>query len=123
MTQLAHTNIWYKTLKVGRGSPRLPVRFYVEVGSLEDYPAPDHPSQLIANRDLRNVLKEKGYAIRYVEFDGRHEFVNWEALFPEALTFLLGARNAKRGMPSVSFNNTCALSTISKLRFYSGRYL
>ena len=78
-----------------RSSPHLSIRFYVEVGALEDYPDPSHPSQLKSNRDFCEVLQAKGYDLKYFEFNGRHEFVNWEASLPEALVLLLGTKKTE----------------------------
>jgi enterochelin esterase family protein len=66
---------------------KLPLRFYLDVGKFEnDF----HPSPLIANRHLRDVLIAKGYVVKYQEFAGHHSAVNWRGAFPDALVFLLG---------------------------------
>lgn len=66
---------------------KLPLRFYLDVGKFENN---FHPSPLIANRHLRDVLIAKGYAVKYQEFTGHHTAVNWRGTFPDALVFLLG---------------------------------
>jgi len=53
-----------------QSSSRVPVRFYVEVGLLEDYQGSDKPTQLKANRDFRDALTQKGYNLKYDEFNG-----------------------------------------------------
>jgi enterochelin esterase family protein len=66
--------------------PRLPLRFYLDVGKFEnDF----HPSPLIANRHLRDVLIAKGYEVKYQEFAGHHSPANLRGTFPDALMFLL----------------------------------
>jgi len=45
---------------------------------------------LDANRHLRDVLQAKGYKFRYVEFNGRHEFANWQETLGDGLIYLLG---------------------------------
>ncbi len=69
--------------------PTLPLRFYLDVGKFEnDF----HPSPLIANRHLRDVLIAKGYEVKYQEFAGHHSTANWRGTFPDALLFLISNR-------------------------------
>ncbi len=56
-------------------SPRLPVRFSMEVGELER--AIVEFDQLTTNRNLRDVLLAKGYEVDYSEYAGGHDFVCW----------------------------------------------
>jgi enterochelin esterase family protein len=63
----------------------LPIRFYLDVGKFENN---FHPSPLIANRHLRDVLIAKGYAVKYQEFAGHHSPANWRGTFSDALLFL-----------------------------------
>jgi enterochelin esterase family protein len=64
---------------------KLPIRFCLDVGKFENN---FHPSPLIANRHLRDVLIAKGYAVKYQEFAGHHSPANWRGTFPDALLFL-----------------------------------
>jgi len=67
--------------------PKVPVRFYIEVGRFEnDF----HPSPLTATRHFRDVLIAKGYDICYQEFTGAHSAVNWRGSLASALRFALG---------------------------------
>ena len=66
---------------------KLPLRFYLDIGKFENN---FHPSPLIANRHLRDVLIAKGYEVKYQEFAGHHSAVNWRGTFSDALLFLLG---------------------------------
>lgn len=66
-------------------SPKLPLRFYLEVGLMESFPV-----QIAANRHMRDVLSAKGYAIGYSEYDGGHAFLNWSGGMARALLFLYG---------------------------------
>jgi len=78
--------------------PRAPLQLYIEIGLLE---STGSPSMLDVNRHLRNVLQAKGYLFRYVEFNGRHEFVNWQETLGDGLVFLLGkAARGRRGKSS-----------------------
>jgi enterochelin esterase-like enzyme len=69
------------------------IRVYLDVGIYEnDF----HPSMLTANRHLRDVLIAKNYEIKYQEFVGNHNAVNWRGTFPDALMFLLGNDTARQ---------------------------
>lgn len=50
-----------------RNKPRLPLRFYIEVGSEETRRAPNDVIFVEANRHLRDVLAAKGYVFQYSE--------------------------------------------------------
>lgn len=70
---------------------KLPLRFYLEAGVLED--AKDlgpKISLLRANRHMRDVLQAKGYRIHYAEFSGGHEPISWRGTFSDALVVLIG---------------------------------
>jgi enterochelin esterase-like enzyme len=66
-------------------SPKLPLRFYLEVGLMEGY-----PMQIAANRRMRDVLAAKGYKSGYNEYDGGHSFLNWSGGTANGLLFLMG---------------------------------
>jgi enterochelin esterase family protein len=74
---------------------RLPLRFYLDVGLLEDGYAgqarpPGHPGQLGANRHLRTLLRAKGYPVRYAEFCGGHDYLCWRGTLADGLLALRG---------------------------------
>jgi enterochelin esterase family protein len=72
-------------------SPRLPVRFYLEIGLMESGPTPDNgPEMVVVNRHMRDVLLAKGYFVHYSEFNGGHEYLNWRGTFADALLALVG---------------------------------
>lgn len=72
-------------------APRLPVRFYLAVGSFENY----WPfSQIAETRRFRDVLRAKGYAVEYQQFSGGHEPVGWRRPFVDGLITLGAARPA-----------------------------
>jgi enterochelin esterase family protein len=68
-------------------SPKLPVRFYLEVGLMEGY-----SMQITANQHMRDVLSAKGYTLGYSEYDGGHAFLNWSGGMARGLVFLLGTK-------------------------------
>ncbi|WP_175597142.1 alpha/beta hydrolase [Peristeroidobacter soli] len=66
--------------------PRLPLRFYLAVGSAEGAP------MLTPNRLFRDVLTAKGNPLRYDEFQGDHSYLNWRDGLVAGLRFLLTQR-------------------------------
>ena len=71
-------------------SPKLPLRFYLEAGLMEDRPRPEGPSLLASNRHLRAVLRDRGYTIEYREFNGGHSILNWRGSLADGLLALFG---------------------------------
>lgn len=59
----------------------LPLRFYTEVGTLEWLTE--------INREVAQVLADKGYEHRYAERSAGHNWTNWKNGFSGALTFAL----------------------------------
>jgi enterochelin esterase family protein len=73
-----------------RKSPRLPVRFYIEIGAGETHAAANGVIFIEANRRLRDVLQAKHYTVRYVEVAGaKHEPGHWRAALPDGLLYVL----------------------------------
>ncbi|HXU31455.1 MAG TPA: enterochelin esterase [Thermoanaerobaculia bacterium] len=75
--------------------PKLPLRFYLEAGLMEDRQRPGSPSLLTANRHLRDVLEAKGYALDYHEFNGGHSILNWRGSIAEGLAALFGTKGKR----------------------------
>jgi enterochelin esterase family protein len=71
-------------------SPKLPVRFYIDAGLLENT-----TSILTENRHFRDMLRSRGYEVHYSEFNGGHEYRNWRGTLADGLIALHGQR-AKR---------------------------
>ncbi len=70
---------------------RRPVRWWMNVGVLECEPSSEaQVTMLGANRHLRTVLGAKGHDVRYSEYSGGHEWLNWQATLPQALIDLIG---------------------------------
>jgi enterochelin esterase-like enzyme len=74
-------------------SPRLPLSFYLEAGSLEDV-FDEHwgVSLRDANRHMRDLLQSKGYPVHYAEFSGGHLFPCWQGGFADGMIALLGSK-------------------------------
>jgi len=78
-------------------APRLPLRFYIETGLYEPFPAAVRPlhemaleeSNIMGNRHFRDVLRAKGYDVMYRETGGGHQALHWRATLAEALMALL----------------------------------
>jgi enterochelin esterase family protein len=70
--------------------PKLPLRFYLNVGQLETVSTPGGgPTQLVVNRHLRDVLRAKGYDVKYEEFLGGHTLLCWRGLLAAGLKAVL----------------------------------
>lgn len=74
-------------------APRLPLRFYLDVGDRETNPAVEgpevFPSMASVNRNMHAVLQSKGYPVYYAEFKGGHEYECWKEAFPIGLVILM----------------------------------
>ena len=70
------------------GKPKLPLRFFIEAGVLENV-SKSGPTLLAANRHLAEILKSKGYEVTYEEVGGTHEPVHWRDTLSQGLTTLL----------------------------------
>jgi enterochelin esterase family protein len=71
------------------GRPRLPLRFWMECGTLETGSPKPISDQLGANRHMRDVLTARGYQMSYREFTGAHEYVHWRGSIADGLIALL----------------------------------
>jgi enterochelin esterase family protein len=79
-------------------SPKLPLRFYLDAGSLEMDRDGDGSSILVTNRHLRDVLRAKGYEVFYQEFQGGHDYLSWRGTIADGL-ILLGGKSAEQTQP------------------------
>jgi enterochelin esterase-like enzyme len=74
-------------------SPRLPLRFYLEVGMLEQgIPI----NMVVENRRLHDVLTAKGYPVTYSEYNGDHNYLCWRGSLADGLIALIGRRKEKQ---------------------------
>jgi enterochelin esterase family protein len=74
----------------------VPTAFYLDVGTKETQENVLHRenvlqvvSQIEGVRRFRDVLVGQGYVVRYLEFDGGHEFEAWKKTLPGALAWAL----------------------------------
>src|SRR5262249_8979379 len=68
-------------------APRLPLRFYLEVGTFE---AGAVVNPVAEHRRLRDVLEAKGYPVTYSEFSGGHDYLTWRNSLGNGLIALVG---------------------------------
>jgi enterochelin esterase-like enzyme len=74
-----------------QNSPRLPLRFYIEVGALENRKTAGGPVFIEAVRRLRQVLEAKGYEVRYLEVaNAVHDPSHWRAQLADGLVYFFG---------------------------------
>ena len=73
-------------------SPKLPIRFYLDAGSMEVDRSGQGSSILIPNRDFRNVLISKGYEVHYQQFQGAHDYLSWRGTLADGLILLMGGK-------------------------------
>ncbi|MBQ0985579.1 enterochelin esterase [Streptomyces sp. F63] len=64
-------------------SPRLPVRFSMEIGSLERAIVDYDP--MTTHETMRDVLVRKGYEVDYSEYTGGHDMVCWRGTLVDRL--------------------------------------
>ena len=72
--------------------PRMAVRFYLNAGLFETMTDRQGNTQISVNRQLRDVLRSKGYEVQHEEFAGGHTPVNWRGTFADGLIFLMHGR-------------------------------
>jgi len=65
--------------------PMLSLRIFLSTGTLND--------NTQANRKFRNVLKDKGYDLKYLEVREGHNWDNWRPLVDDVLSHFYGTEN------------------------------
>jgi enterochelin esterase family protein len=71
-------------------SPKLPLRFYLAVGTFEYDRNGGGGEILEGTRHLRDVLLAKGYQVHYQQFVGGHDGLSWRGTLSDGLIALLG---------------------------------
>jgi enterochelin esterase family protein len=69
---------------------KLPLRFYLDAGSLETVGFDRFAPLFHANVHLRDVLVAKGYDVTFQEFAGGHDYFCWRETVADGLVALLG---------------------------------
>jgi enterochelin esterase family protein len=70
---------------------RVPVRFWLDAGRCETRAMTAAPSLLASNRQLRDLLRARGYDVAgYHEFPGGHDYLWWRETLALGLIALLG---------------------------------
>lgn len=79
--------------RTAAGSALRPVRFYLAAGFLETVVTPGNRGHYMVatNRHLRDVLRARGYDLRYVEFNGVHSELNWQDWLAAGLEHFFGS--------------------------------
>lgn len=73
-------------------SAKLPLRFYLAVGTFEYDRNGGGGEILEGTRHLRDVLLAKGYQVHYQQFVGGHDGLSWRGALADGLINLLGVR-------------------------------
>jgi enterochelin esterase-like enzyme len=74
-------------------APRARTRFYLDVGRFETVVFPGASKSLLDGvREFRDLLRQRGYPLRYTEFMGGHDYACWAAGIGNGLEYLLGHR-------------------------------
>jgi enterochelin esterase family protein len=71
-----------KLLKMAGEAPGRPVDFYLDCGTFGDL--------IDENRQMNVILTEKGYNLKYLEFNEGHSWGNWRAHLDDMLGFFWG---------------------------------
>ncbi|MEP7339103.1 MAG: alpha/beta hydrolase-fold protein [Acidobacteriota bacterium] len=72
--------------------PKLPLKFYLEVGKLEQgFPI----NMVLENRRMRDTLVARGYPVTYSEYSGGHDMICWRGSLADGLIALLGKQEGK----------------------------
>ncbi|MCM2316894.1 MAG: alpha/beta hydrolase-fold protein [Thermoanaerobaculia bacterium] len=80
-----------------RNKPRLPLRFYIEVGSEEAHTSPNGVIFVEANRRLRDTLAAKGYVFRYSEVPRNiHDPAHLRPTLPAGIVYLSNSADQAR---------------------------
>jgi enterochelin esterase family protein len=70
--------------------PRMPIRFYLDVGKFEWDATGEGFGTLEPNRRFRDVLRAKGYDVTYQEFLSGHDDITWRGSLADAMIALFG---------------------------------
>ncbi|MCM1991150.1 alpha/beta hydrolase-fold protein [Oceanirhabdus seepicola] len=86
-------SFWWKEewlIKEYEKEEKCPVRFFLNVGLLEDRPYDDEPVMMDCINKMRDVLIDKGYEVDYQQFQSGHDFLFWGETLADGLISLIG---------------------------------
>ena len=69
--------------------PKLPLRWYIGAGRYETARSNDEADILNSSRALADTLQRKGYAVRFREYPGGHDYAIWQQTLADGLSDLL----------------------------------
>jgi len=75
-----------------RDHPRVPVRFYIDAGVLEQRVGDETGSIFLTSQALSKALQDKGYVATFQPVAGGHDDVVWRGTLSDGLIELLGGR-------------------------------
>ena len=70
-----------------KSSSKLPIRFYMDCGLQETF-SWNYGNFIGCHREMRDVLKSKGYELYYQEFQSGHDWTGWRKTLPDGLIVL-----------------------------------
>lgn len=71
---------WYESqwlTKKFEEENKLPIKFYLNAGLLEDAPYDDEPVMMEVINNMKDVLLSKGYDVKYENFQSGHDYLCW----------------------------------------------
>lgn len=71
-------------------SEKLPIKFYLNAGVLEDNPYDTEPIMMEVINNMRDVLIKKGYEVSYETFPSGHDYLSWGETLGTGLIELIG---------------------------------
>lgn len=71
-------------------SERLPIKFYLNAGLLEDAPYDTEPIMMEVINNMRDLLIKKGYEVSYENFPSGHDYLSWGETLGTGLIELIG---------------------------------
>lgn len=86
-------SFWWKEewlINEYKALPHIPLKFYLNVGVLEDRPYDDEPVMMDSINRLRDVLSDKGYKVFYEQFQSGHDYLSWGDGLANGLIKLFG---------------------------------
>ncbi|WP_291580994.1 alpha/beta hydrolase-fold protein [Clostridium sp. UBA6640] len=84
---------WYENqwlTKEYENNDRLPIKFYLNAGLLENHPYDDEPIMMEVINNMRDVLLNKGYSVAYENFPSGHDYLGWGETLATGLIALIG---------------------------------